>query len=289
MKDILTSPRMEDIKRKRKIRRLRLSILVFILIVTIVGTLGYFSSNSRITINKVVVSGTRIINMSEVEKASEDILSGKYLYLFSRRNSFIYPKRQIYNTLLVDFPRINTLSIYRDGWNTLHIDISERAGSYLYCGVSVPEVEEEIGENCYFINNDGYIFDKAPYFSGNVYFKYYSSITDNLNPANPLSQQMLPPEDFHRLVRFIDGVTMLGFKPTHLVMNTNNSFLYLEHTAGSTSPQIIFKDEDNLEDILDNLSSSMSKPEFANEIHSKYTTLLYIDLRFKNKVLYKFQ
>jgi hypothetical protein len=43
-----------------------------------------------------------------------------------------------------------------------------------------------------------------------------------------------------------------------------------------------------LDIILDNLSVSMGKPEFANDIHSKYDTLLYIDLRFDNKVLYKF-
>ena len=46
---------------------------------------------------------------------------------------------------------------------------------------------------------------------------------------------------------------------------------------------------DDFDMILDNLSISMKKKEFAEEINTKYNTLLYIDLRFKNKVLYKFK
>lgn len=286
MKDILTSPRMEDIKRKRKAYRVRLSVLILILVISIIGALGYFSSNSKITINDIGVTGPKIINSKEVESTTRQILSGKYLHLFAKNNSLIYPKSKIYNELLIDYPRIDKLSVYKDGWNTLKIDITERAGSYLYCGSQIPELESEIGENCYFINNDGYIFDKAPYFSGNVYFKYYAPLPAGTDLT---STQMIEPSHFHLLVRFIDGIIGLGFKPTHLVITGENVFLYLDHSIIDTEPQIIFKDGDNLDEVLNNLSLSMAKPEFASDIHSKYTSLLYIDLRFKNKVLYKFQ
>ena len=287
MKDILTSPRIENMKRKRRQKRLRLFILLFVLFIVLVGALAFFSGNHRITINKIVVTGTRIINVSDVEWSVQDIISGKYLRLFTKSNIFIYPRSKIYEKLLIDFPRIDSLSINQEGLNTLNINITERAGAYLYCGDTIPEVESEIGENCYFINNDGYIFDKAPYFSGNVYFKYYIALTgDN---TNPLGHQALSPERFHEVARFIDGVVALGFKPTHIIMSPDVNTLYLHHGDIDTSPQIIFKDTNNLHDILENLSLSMSKREFASEINSKYTTLLYIDLRFDDKVLYKFQ
>lgn len=286
MKDILTSPRMEVIKRKHRRRRTRIFILFSILLIIMVGASAYFSGNPKVTINNIKVSGTRIINVSDVEWSVKDMISGKYLYLFSRANVLIYPKGQIYKKLLVDFPRIDEISISQEGWNTLSIDIVERSGSYLYCGAKIPEAQVDIGENCYFVNNDGYIFDKAPYFSGNVYFKYYLSLVGDGD--NPLGQQMLSPEKFHSVARFIDGVAELGFKPTHLVMSSDENILYLDHGDLDTSPQILFNDENNLEDILNNLSLSMAKPEFATDINSKYTTLLYIDLRFDSKVLYKF-
>ncbi len=288
MKDILTSPRMLDMKRKRRVRVVRLSILLILLILSVVYALGYFSSNSHITINTIVVTGTRIINPPDVEATVRSQLSGKYVYLFARSNSLIYPKSQIYKNLLAQYPRIEKLTMYRDSIHTLHITIAERSGSSLYCGKTIPEVTSDVGENCYFVNNDGYIFDTAPYFSGNIYFKYYGPLS--VNTRNPMGTQMLTPDLFHKYVRFIDGVTVLGFKPISLVISENGTdSLYLSPVSNKTSPVIVFKNDNNLEDILTNLTLSMHKPEFANEINSKYTTLLYIDLRFKNKVLYKFQ
>jgi hypothetical protein len=65
--------------------------------------------------------------------------------------------------------------------------------------------------------------------------------------------------------------------------------LYMDHGVNDTLPKILFKNDADLENILENLSLAMKKSEFASEINSKYNKLLYIDLRFKNKVLYKFQ
>lgn len=287
MKDILTSPRIEDMKRKARVRRIRLSILVFILIISVVYALGYFSSNSRITINKIVVTGTRIINSPDIEDLVNKHISSKHFKLFDKKNIFIYPRKAIYNDLIKNFTRIDKLSIYLEGLNTLHIDISERSGAALYCGNNVPEVESEVGENCYFVNDDGYIFDKAPYFSGNIYFKYYAPISYE---GDALGQQVLPKDIFHSYVRFIEGIIKFKLKPHYLVIdNEGTSSLYLDHDPMATNPKIIFKNDSDLEKILDNLSLSMSKDSFASEIYSKYNTLLYIDMRFNNKVLYKFQ
>jgi len=209
------------------------------------------------------------------------------MWLFSHANFLIYPHDKIYNGLINEFPRIQSLSLKREGSNILKIQIVERVGSYLYCGVSIPESKDDIGENCYFVNNDGYIFDKAPYFSGDIYFKYYKAI--NGDAKNPLGTQMYEPERFHQLLRFMDGVTSLGFNISYLVVDTNGLYsLYLK-SSGNSNPKILFKEDNDWVIILDNFSTAMSEKEFANEINSKYDTLSYIDLRFKNKVLYKFE
>lgn len=289
MRDTITSPRVEIMKRKRRAYKVRLSILLFILLTSIIFALAYFSFHVRVTLQNVAVSGTRVINMTDVETRVREDFSGKYLRLFSKANSFIYPHNYIYNDLLKQFPRIKELSVYRDNLTTLHIGITERAGSYLYCGKVVPEVQTDIGENCYFINDDGYIFDKAPYFSGNVYFKYYMSVTSNDNSAL-LGSQVIDKERFHALTRFKEGIEYLGFKPIYLVIEEDGAHtMYLNRDKSTTIPKIIFRKDDDLVTILDNLNTAMSKKEFANEINSKYSTLLYIDLRFNNKVVYKFQ
>lgn len=287
MRDILTSPRMEDLKRKRRVSRMRLLILLSILFVTIIGALSYFSGNHRLTIHTITVTGTRIINTDDVQEAVQNDLAGKYVYLFARSDTLIYPHDRIYRDLIRTFPRIDTLSVTRSGWNTLHVAITERAGAFLYCGSQIPTQEKDLGENCYFVNNDGYIFDKAPYFSGNVYFKYYLAL--GAANDNPLSAQMLTPDRFHELTRFIDRIEALGLKPIYLTIDDDGLHtLYLQHEPQATAPVITFNADNDLDTIADNFSIAMSKLEFANDIHSKYATLLYIDLRFKNKVLYKF-
>ncbi len=288
MKDIPTSPRIVQIKRNRRVGRLRLFILFTILFISIIIALSYFSSNSKITINKIVITGNSIIDKEDLESSIQNKLNGKYFRLFARSNFLIYPQSKIYKDLINEFPRIENLNIKRESLNTLKVSIIERAGSYLYCGASLPENKEDIGENCYFVNNDGYIFDKAPYFSGDIYFKYYTKIKDS--NSSPQGKQMLNPEVFHKLMRFIDGITALSFKPLYLVIGDDGVYsLYLHSINGNLEPKIIFKSDNDLSIILDNLSTAMNKREFANEINSKYDTLLYIDLRFKNKVLYKFQ
>jgi hypothetical protein len=288
MKDIPTSPRIKQIRRNKRRRRLWLFILFFILFLSIVVALAYFSSDEHLIIDKVVVSGTHILDPDKIEREVSKDISGKYLYLFSKANGFIYPRKQIYNDLILNFPRIESLSISREGLKTLKIEITERVGSYLYCGTSVPESKDEVGENCYFINNDGYIFDKAPYFSGNVYFKYYMALPGGV--TDPLAKQMIDANRFHELGRFIDGITSLGFKPIYIITDKDGTnSLYLNHGLTDTIPTIIIKNDADLENILYNLTLAMGKKEFADEINSKYNKLLYIDLRFKNKVLYKFQ
>ncbi|MBK5215395.1 MAG: hypothetical protein JJE53_01115 [Candidatus Pacebacteria bacterium] len=288
MRDIPTSPRIIEIRHKRRVRTLRLSILFFILFASIVWATSYFSADKHITIDKVVVTGTHIIDESDIEEEVFKNISGKYFYLYSRSNSFLYPNKFIYNNLIKNFPRIESLSVYRDNLKTLHIDITERIGSSLYCGSSIPTNIEDVGENCYFINNDGFIFDEAPYFSGNVYFKYYMNLGNGI--VNPKGKQTMEVDDFHKISRFIDKIDSFGFKSIYIVIEQDGTnYLYLNHGSNDTTPNIIFKNTDDLDMILDNLSISMKKEEFANEINTKYNTLLYIDLRFKNKVLYKFQ
>ena len=288
MKDIPTSPRIALIKRNRRAMRLRLIILFSVLFIVTIGGLSYFSSNPKIAISRIEISGNSIIDGSKIEQSIKDKLYGRYLGLFARSNFLIYPHDRIYKNLLKEFPRIEKLSVYRVGFNNLKVEITERAGSYLYCGLAIPDNKDDVGENCYFVNNDGYIFDKAPYFSGDIYFKYYTKIEGDV--TNPLGSQMIPIDRFRDIIRFIDGITNLGFKSSYLVIDEKGIYsLYLKTSGVNLNSKIIFKEDSDLVTILSNLSIAMSKKEFANEINTKYDTLLYIDLRFKNKVLYKFQ
>lgn len=286
MKEIPKSPHLIKMKQKRRKRFVYLSIIFFILIIIIIISAGYFSSDHRVTINNIEINGTKIIDPEDIEQIIKKNLEGKYFFIFSKSNFLVFPHQKIYNDLIKEFPRIKNLSITKRGTNTIRIEITERAGSYLYCGAIIPEVKTDIGENCYFVNDDGYIFDKAPYFSGDVYFKYYLSLSGKEN--SPLGEQMMKEDRFHKVTRFVDGVRSIGFDPIYLVIEKDNlESLFIK--TNSIPHEIIFKEEDDLGVILGNLKVAMEQKEFSDEINKKYDKLEYIDLRFKNKVLYKFE
>jgi hypothetical protein len=288
MRDIPTSPRLENIKRKRKARRIRLLILFTVLVLSLFAGVAYFSAYPRLTIHTIDVSGNRIINASDIQTAVSNDISGRYMHLFARDNILLYPKQKIQNDLRATFPRIKSVTISLDHFNTLVVAIDEREAAFLYCGDTIPQVPSQVGENCFFLNNDGYIFSTAPYFSGDVYFKYYMKLPDTA--TTPLGSQMMSPDQFHALASFIDKVQALGFDPIYLSGDTDGiDTLYINNQINSTNPTIIFKADDDLSVVLDNLKVALAQSAFADQIHTKYATLEYIDLRFKDKVLYKFQ
>jgi hypothetical protein len=242
------------------------------------------------TIDNIEVSGNYIINDSSIDNFVRNKLNGKYLFIFNKSNSFIYPHKDIYDGLIDEFPRIEFLSLKRTNLKTLTVEIKERSGSYLYCGEIVPESRNEVGENCYFVNREGYIFDKAPYFSGNVYFKFYTKVIGPGGKNNFIKSYVLDNDYFHRLVKFIGQINSSGMRPIYIVINKEDgsSTLYIYNSNNGKYPKIIFKNDADLNLIFENLSTAMEKKEFKEDVMSNINNLNYIDLRFKDKVLYKF-
>jgi len=288
MRDIPTSPRIEKIKRENRKRFLRFLIFFLFLLIGLTIGVSYLSNNQHFIINDIKIEGTNIIDENDIKELVNKNISGKYFYLFNKSNSLIYPKNKIYKNLLTDFPRIEKLSIERNDWKSLKIKIKERAGSYLYCGTNIPDDALQIGEDCYFVNNEGYIFDSAPYFSGDIYLRFYTLLPKE--DISPLGQSVIDIDKWRKTIRFIDGVDNLGLKSVSVVLGSDGvNFIYLEKKQGSSNPKIIWNDENDLQTLLENFSLAMNKSEFANEIKDKYNTLSYIDLRFDNKVIYKFE
>ena len=87
MRDILTSPRASAINRSNKIKKIRLTILISILILSIFSSLAYFSADKHVTINSIVVTGNRLVHTDDIVRVANDDLSGKlqlqYCYILN--------------------------------------------------------------------------------------------------------------------------------------------------------------------------------------------------------------
>lgn len=131
-----------------------------------------------LAITNVRVSGVETDDEAVALRASAlESLQGDYLGVFARENTIIYPKRSIASRIVSEFPWVGSVSVSREGAHSIELSISEKEPAALVCA-TLPDFNgndlslEDPG-SCYFADGKGYIFRKAPSFSGNVYRRYY--------------------------------------------------------------------------------------------------------------------
>jgi len=293
-KSILHSPRIEELKRKRH-RILRNKILFFVfLFLMILAGLVFLSRWEKINIDNVRISGNRIIETEAIEQIIHSNISGYYFGLFPKTNFLLYPKNEIKNELAQKFKRLKDISFDEKDIKTLNVSVSEYEGKYLWCGTELPEallMEDSIskasGKICHFMDENGYIFDEAPYFSGEVFFRFYGKIVSS--SENPIGSFFLP-NNFEKIISFKRTVKEMGLRPSAFWEdNTGDMNLFLSpDDAMLFGPKIIFKIDSDFEKLAENLQAALMTEPLQSDFKNKFSSLLYIDLRFGNKVYYKF-
>lgn len=280
-RDILNGARVLAIKdRKKKIFKIKLYLALFLFLALIVG-LVFLSRSSKINIDQVNISGNKVITTEEILSVVESKLAGYYLFVFPRHNIFLYPKAKIKRELLETFKRIAEVDINRENFREITITAPERIGKYLWCSA----VSVDTGEKCYFVDKDGYTFDEAPNFSGSAYFKLYGDLEAERDPTG---QSFLGPEEFGRLMDFYEDLNTVTkpIKLSSLIVNLEGDY---EFGMDSTDGKIIFKKENDFDKLLENFASAIKSDPLKTDFQEKLKSLLYIDLRFDNKVYFKFQ
>jgi hypothetical protein len=261
---------------KKKIlrrRRIKIAIWTTILIIFIALPI-YLSRINHFLISEIVVEGNAATSDDEIKAIARDLISGNYLWLIPKRNALIYPRGTIKEILHRKIPRLTMIDLNIDSANTLVITVDERAPDSLYC--------EDISTlsnptNCFFLDESGYIFSKAPLFSGDVYFIYATEVPI----PEPLTKNILTPEEFSKLDMFIKDLPFLDPNPRALVIDDEEYNLVLP-----SGGKIIWKRGDDLALIRSNLEAFILDPATKRD-KTFLDRVQYLDLRFENKVFYK--
>lgn len=291
---VFDSPRLLELKNRRR-KNFQTKILFFILVIIIFFiSIGYLSRIQRLKIKEISISGNKVIETDEIKKIADEHLAGNYLWVFPKNNLLFYPKQELTLDLKNNLKRISdvNLNIYEQ---RLEIGINERDPVATWCGESFDETSNisnetepsERTEKCYFIDKDGYLFAEAPYFSSGVYVKYYGKI----NSTDEVVGSTFASNIFSRFLSLKNSLVNLELKPVIFYEKENgDTYIYLtSKTIGKLGPEIRIKNESNFEKVAENLEAALTTEPLKTEFNSKYSSLLYIDLRFGNKVYYKFQ
>lgn len=251
---------LKPVKDKRRKRILAKSAVVLASVIVILLSSAYLLGQEGLLISEVKVEGNLVLEKEEVAVVVRRKLAGRYLSLFKKSNSWIYPKGKIEEALIESFPRIKNLELDRDGLRSLIVRLVERRPAYLWC-------QEGTG-GCSFLDDEGVAFASAPTFSDNVYFTFVSERLDG--------------ELFGKIVALKKYLSDLLPEDTSLT-----KAIFLEHEDvelwTETGWKIIF----NLGQESDRLVAYFDTLVHSPEIKIDFNNLSYIDLRFGRKIFYK--
>ena len=284
-RNVLNSSRLLELKRHRK-KVVINKFIFFLLGLCVLFVLAvYISHLSALNINNIEISGNQVVDTDAIKTVIEQQISGKYFLLFPKTNVFFYPKNSIVESLQNNFKIFKDINISIKNTKTLEVSLTERKALYTWCGLVPPTSGPN---NCYFVDQDGYIFDEAPYFSGEVYFKFYGTPDGNLKSSDPSGLYFSQPY-FQQLVSFRDMLVSLGLNPVSLYVTDDGDVQVFLSSGNTTSsgPEILLKLNADYENVAENLEAALTTEPLQSEFKNKYSTLQYIDLRFGNKVYFK--
>lgn len=281
-RNVLNSPGLLEFKKRRHKVFLKKILLLLFGILAFFSLLAFLSRLDNFNINSVKILGNNVLETEAIEKLVNEQMSGYYLWFFPKTNFILYPQDTLVKELKNKFKRIKDISINDKNIKTLEVSLTEREAKYTWCGDSAELRFLQDSENkCYFVDEDGYVFDEAPYFSGNIYFKFYGT----------QSESYFSKQNFKQLISFRDVLVDMGLKPIALYMTNDGDIqIFLSSmNPSSMEPKIILKADADFQNVAENLQVALDTEPLKSKFKNKYSTLEYIDLRFGNKVYDKFQ
>ncbi len=261
-----------------------LIVLVLLFLFFVAG--GGVSHKEMWKINSIDILGTGAVPEDIARSLVRQKLEGNYFFVYARDNSYLFSRREIKKMLYETFPRIASVYVGRSNNNAIVIEINERKPYALWCGLGI---EETSIKDCWFIDEAGFVFDKAPVFSKGVYMETYGKLIEK-NVGEPL-RASLPQERFiiaNSFAKLIDErigkMASIFLKPDDeidVTIGASDKHQFLANVA------IRFNDDSDPLILIKNLEKAIFT-QFQDNTSSR-KKLQYIDMRFGNKVIFGFE
>ncbi|OHA19531.1 MAG: hypothetical protein A2836_03300 [Candidatus Taylorbacteria bacterium RIFCSPHIGHO2_01_FULL_45_63] len=265
-------------KRKRRLFLLRLFFLA-LLSATLLALFVWFARSDNFRIKQVEVAGTAITSPEDITTLVLQVLSGSYFGVVPRNHFLFYQKAPIEKAILGAWKRIERVAVESKDITTLVVGVEERKPVGLWCLSTMEESRPVFSNECYLLDQEGFIFAKAADFSGETFIRYYGKVA----APDPIGSYFLTPAAFKEMNFFFNSIQKLNLVPERLFVSVSGEReLLIKGGARLFLP----KDAD-LGDALENLELALKDDAFSEKAEDIPFTLDYIDLRFNNKIFYK--
>lgn len=263
----------------RKLRKKRLTArLIFLALCA----LFFFSASVAffyipfLNVKKIEIVSNGAVSVDLIKEKAAEIISRKIAGLFPRRNFFLIPEKEIKKEVEENFLRVKNAEVRKKIFSGLFIKIEERQNKAIVCS----------GQNCSFADENGFVFEKAPDFSEGIFLKIYDQRTVfdysamSSSTEDFFGKNILPKNDFSMLLNFSGLMEKIKTEPSKIILKNDN--VYEVYTDENW--RIILNGKNEPKRSLVNLAAALQ-----SQIKENRHILDYVDLRFGNKVYYKYR
>jgi cell division septal protein FtsQ len=254
-------------RKRRALLALWSAVAVFLLVALAAGVTWV----PYVRIQKVDISGTQSVSKDAVLKTVQEKIAGGYGFIFARSNIFLYPKHEIENTLLSQYPVFKSVTAHAQNLQTLSVDVTERQPAALWCGNGSTT-------DCSIMDGGGVVYAPAVTLSGDAFVTYMGSTTGQAQyPRQYLTQHM-----FEALTAFVNelGKQVQDDNIREVAVDTNgDTRVYFQNDF-----LLIFSLNDDTAKTLARFSLALTSASFTAH---KLSDFEYLDLRFGDKLYYK--
>jgi hypothetical protein len=267
-------------------RRKRKFVISIIFIISFLVFFVWFMNQEKFKISEIKISGNKTILTQDIKKDVQKNISEKILWLLPRDNVILLNTKNVQQDIENSFPKIYHVKASIEKGSILDIDIEEREPHSLWC--KDQEYEKTFDEECYFADQRGYLYARAPYFSHGIFRKIYTT-----EEILKIGNHVMGKDDFIEFFRFIDSLFKnYEISISKIFINEQHEVkLYLESLTKKMffyNPYIIYKDTEPYKIVGRNIGLMLSHKLFKDEFKKHSERLKFIDLRIDDQIRFKF-
>jgi len=227
----------------------------------------YFLSHHKShQVTDITVSGQKYISEDDIRNIALEKINGNYLFLFSKKSSFLIPRSDIKREIKDNFKSVEKVSISFESVHSFSITIKEFEPVAKWCDE----------EGCYLMNDNGTVFIKEPMIFTESLVNFYG-----LFEGEKIGQTFISKEKFEDILEFVKNVKELDLNVKNVTYDKEDGTLDLMLARGS---EIYVNQNDDLNVALKNLKAAIQQDAIEG---AQLNNIEYIDLRFGKKVFYK--
>lgn len=291
--------------KKRKKKQIMFGTVFGVVLSCLVAGIVWGAYSESFQIVQLNVRGTQGELENQIRESAQSMLQEKVMWVFPKSNTFLFPKHTLYQQIIDSYPKVLSVEVTKTGLKTLTIDVVERKAHSLWCSGVPPHLTPDVMGRCFFVDNTGYIYTQSPYFSDHVYFELYGEPYDYataLESASATSSDIdvdenmpetgevsfiglhyLPEESYLAAMQTVELLKSIDITTHTLVVHSKDFFELVMDEGGV----IKFNLQAEPQQMVTDLKTALDA-KFQERKDKTLKDIEYIDIRFTNKVVFKF-